>query len=434
MSWQSLRLAEWNAGFRKAVRSKLGGDIFALYSAQGLNYLLPLLVLPYLLRVLGPARYGSIAFAQAVMGYAVILTEFGFNLSATRAVARAREDADEISRIFWSTLAAKGVLLVIAAAAIVLAVLLVPALQEHWNVIGVCGLVVIGSVVLPQWYFQGLERMRVMALTQVVSRIIMLLLTFVLVRSADDELRAAAILSMPPLLAGILGLVAVGFIAPVRFHRPRLIDVRGALASSWHLFVSGAATSLYLNSNAFIIGLVCGDYAVALYSLANRVVLAVFNLLGPVILAVFPRASLLFGRSLLEGRDFVRRLSVPLLGAAGLLSALLLLFAGPIVRLLGGTQYLDSAPVLRMMAPLPLILAAGTVLAQIVMVNLGLERSLSRIYLGLGLLSLVLLPVLANRYGALGGAQSLLVVEVLGPVFMFRAIGRHGFWSRVERP
>jgi O-antigen/teichoic acid export membrane protein len=111
---------------------------------------------------------------------------------------------------------------------------------------------------------------------------------------------------------------------------------------------------------------------------------------------------------------------------AALMSLVLLLFAGPIVRLLGGAQYRGAVPVLRILALLPLALTAATLLAQVVMINLGLARSLSRIYVAMGILNLAMLPLLASWLGARGGAISLLCVETLGPVLMVGAIRRTG--------
>ena len=75
----------------RVIRSRLGGNISALYAVQGLNYVLPLLMLPYLLRVLGPQSYGIIIFTQSLARYAVIVTDFGFTLTATRAISISRE-------------------------------------------------------------------------------------------------------------------------------------------------------------------------------------------------------------------------------------------------------------------------------------------------------------------------------------------------------
>ncbi|HEY7889913.1 MAG TPA: oligosaccharide flippase family protein [Steroidobacteraceae bacterium] len=421
------RPSAWLPPLRAALVSKLGGNIISLYATQGLNYLLPLALAPYLLRVLGPRGYGGIAFAQSLMAYAVVLTDFGFAFSATRAVALARDDPNRLARIFWTTLAAKGVLLLVASTIILAAVLLFPTLREHAAVIGVCGMAVVGAVLLPQWYFQGLERMRAMAWIQAWSKLLILAPAFVLVRSEADELLAAAVLSVPALLGGLSCLLSVRYLAPIRFYRPSWSDITGALTGGRDFFVSNVATSSYVTSNAFIVGLISGDRAVALYSLANKAALAAFGCLSPVVQASFPRASLLFGRSLEDARSFVRRISVPLVVLAALISIVLLLFAGPIVRLLAGPQYGGAVPVLRILALLPLALTAGTLLAQIVMINLGLTRSLSRIYVSMGLLNLVMLPLLASRLGASGGAISLLSVETLGPVLMAGVIRRAWF-------
>lgn len=416
------RWSNWGVLLRTAWRSKLGGNIASLYAVQGLNYLVPLIVLPYLLRVLGPRVYGSIAFAQALMAYLTILTDFGFNFSATRAVSIAREDPTEIARIFWSTMAAKAALLILGVLAVAPTVLFVPTLRHHAAVIAICGLAVCGSVALPQWYYQGLERMRSMAAIQVGGKIVTLGLIFAFVHSPGDELAAAAFLSLSPLLAGIACFAAVPVIAPVRVRRPTLAEILSALSSSWHLFLSNAATSIYVNSNVFLLGLISGDYAVALYSLANKVALFIFNLMTPAVQAVFPRASLLFGSSVREGWAFVRRLSKYLLFGAGLLSLAVISLAPLIVRALGGARYAGAVPVLRIMGLLPIVLMVATVVAQIVMINLGLTRQLSRIYMVAGALSLTLLPILASRYQAIGAALSLLTVETVGPLLMMRAI------------
>ena len=408
----------------KLFGTRLGTNILSLYAVQGLNYLLPLLVLPYLLRVLGPQSYGSIAFAQALMGYAVLLTEYGFNLSTTRAVALARDDPQELARIFWSTMAAK--LLLLAGSVIVLAavILWVPKFRQQWSLFAVCGLMVVGSCAFPQWYFQGLERMRVVATIQALTKLVAFAATFVFVRSSTDQIAAAVVLSMPMLIGAILCAVAIKSIAPLPFHRPSGRDIRGAFAGNWHLFVSIAAATLYLNTNAFLLGLMSGTYAVALYTLANKVALTVFNFLNPIVQATFPRASVAFGRSRAEARSFVLRLATVLLPMAATLSLLLVIFAPLIARLAGGAAYTGAIPVLRIMAALPLLLSVATLLAQIIMINSGLSKALSRVYFVAGILNLVILPVLIRLYDASGAALALVIAELLGPVLMVLAIRR----------
>jgi O-antigen/teichoic acid export membrane protein len=408
----------------KLFSTRLGTNILSLYAVQGLSYLLPLLVLPYLLRVLGPDGYGSVAFAQALLGYAVMLTDYGFNLSATRAISLARDNPAELARIFWATLTAKFLLLLVSALVLVPVVALVPQFREQWQVFAVCGLMVVGSCAFPQWYFQGLERMRAVATIQAVTRLIAFVATFVFVRSSADRVVAAAILSMPTAIAALLCAVAIKSIAPVGGWRPNVRDVCAAFTGNWHLFVSIAAGTLYLNTNAFLLGLLSGTYAVALYTLANKVALAVFNLFGPIFQATFPRASVAFGQSGPAGRRFVWRLAVLLLPVATLISLLLVVFAPIIIRVAAGGGYTDAIPVLRIMGVLPLLLTAGTLLAQTVMINAGLSQALSRVYVAVGILNLAILPVLILTQEAAGAAASLVIAELVGPILMFVAIRR----------
>lgn len=63
---------------------KVINNFISLFIIQSLNYLLPLITVPYLARVLGAKNYGKVIFAIAFITYFQIITDYGFNLSATR--------------------------------------------------------------------------------------------------------------------------------------------------------------------------------------------------------------------------------------------------------------------------------------------------------------------------------------------------------------
>ena len=409
----------------RIFRRGLVGDALSLYAVQGLNYLLPLLVLPYVLRVLSPEGYGSVMLAQSVMGYAIIFTEFGFNLTAARDISVARADPAAVARVYWTTLAAKSLLLVASALIVAVVVFATPEFRNQWPVFAASGLLVLGNVAFPQWYFQGTERLRDVALAQAVAKCVVAAATLVLVRGPGDTWIAAAIMSSPQ-LAGALS--AIGLrkqIAPTIFHRPSMAEILAALRRSSHMFGSIVSTTLYLHTNTLFLGLMTGARDVALYSLGTRLIAAMQSIASPVVQAVFPRASLLFAEQPEQAWALLRRLAVIVLPAICAASLLLAVFAPLIVRIIGGPSYAAAVPVLRTMAAIPPLVALATGLSQVVMVNLGLTRALFRIYVMVGCLNLALLPILIVRLAATGAAVALVVAETLGPVLMIAALRRH---------
>src|SRR5437588_7625778 len=102
-------------------KNTLFENVAALYSVQFSRKLLPLISIPYLARTLGPAGWGTVAFVGALAELIVLLIEFGFNLSATREIARRRDSKQLCGRIMAGVLGAQ---ITLAAAGIAIALLL----------------------------------------------------------------------------------------------------------------------------------------------------------------------------------------------------------------------------------------------------------------------------------------------------------------------
>ena len=128
--------------------SRLTTNVLSLFLIQGANYLLPLITIPYLIRILGVKGFGVLAFAAAVAQIFVVLTEFGFNLTATRAISINRANPERLNEIISGVFVLKGLLLLLSAF-MLFCVLFVVDSQIETKIYWACFLLAVGNFRFP---------------------------------------------------------------------------------------------------------------------------------------------------------------------------------------------------------------------------------------------------------------------------------------------
>jgi len=131
----------FGAQLRRYWRSNVARNAASLYLIHFANYLLPLITVPYVVRVLTPHGYGLVAFATSLVGFVMVVIDYGFAYSATRSISVQRQDPEAVNRTVFAVWGAK-ILLFLAGAALLLAlVTLVPTLGEVKGLLFItCGL------------------------------------------------------------------------------------------------------------------------------------------------------------------------------------------------------------------------------------------------------------------------------------------------------
>ncbi len=318
-------------------------NAFSLMALQGMNYLLPLLTIPYLFRVLGAERYGLVAFGYAFTQYFIILTDFGFNLSSVKFVSENRGDYEVVNRHVNSVILARLGLSFFCLLVLLILTLSIPRFsEERIFFLGYMGMVV-GNALFPLWYFQGMEKMQFITVINVVAKGLSILPFFFFVRSASDYIQIPFYYSGGYMVAGLFSMYLVFWKMGQRFFWPGWTSIWEVLVGSSGYFLSRASLSLFTTSNAFILGLGLGNVAVGYYTIAEKIYQAYNALISPVNGVLFPYMA--------KNKDvaFFKRIIKWVVGGNFLLVLASLLLSSIILKFLFNTDNLESLQALRVL-------------------------------------------------------------------------------------
>lgn len=235
--------------------------------------------------------FGVYMYAIAFSAWLSIFVEYGFNISATREIASAR-DSVAVASVVRGVQSAKIVLVTVTLPVLAAAIYVVPVFHgaAYWAF--TAWLLGVLTALSPVYYFQGRETLKIVGITEVICGIFLLVAIYLWVKSAEDVPLLAVIL----LLARGLSLALLSY---RMYHQVRVVkkqplsitDGMKHLRAGFHLFVFQAAVSLYTSFNVVLLGFFCSPAQVAIYASAERLMRAGIGFLGQFSNAIFPRLN-----------------------------------------------------------------------------------------------------------------------------------------------
>lgn len=274
-------------------KKRLLSNFFSLSVLQGANYLLPLITLPYLVRVLGPEKFGLVAFAQAFIQYFVILADYGFNLSATREISIHREDKQKVSEIFCSVMVIKLALTVLSFVTLCAVVFSFSKFKGDWQIYFLTFGTVIGQVLFPIWLFQGMERMKYIAFLNILAKTIFTVAVFIFIKHSSDYIYVPLINSAGFLISGVLALriAKKNFCIGINTSGITARGLYTHLREGFYVFSSLLSSTLLYRSPTVFIGILLNYSMVGFYSAAEKIVSALKGIILIFNQTVYPRLS-----------------------------------------------------------------------------------------------------------------------------------------------
>jgi len=394
-------------GARKAVLQ----NAFSLSTLQVLNYILPVILLPYLVRIIGADKFGLIAFAQALAQYFSILVDYSFNLTATREISLNRQHKQKINAIFSSVMTIKCCL-ALASLVILLAMInFVPKFRGDYLVYVLSFGTVIANALFPYWFFTGIEKMKYISNLNMASGIIYALGIFVLVKGPQDYLYILLLNAIIFIAMGITGLLIVLIKFKVTFIFPGFKALIKEIKSGWSIFASNVSINAYTISRVFAVGLLTNNTLTGYYSIAERIanIIQVFPMYS-FTQALYPRLSRIFKKNKKQAFDLMNRIQ-HVATDGFMLSLPVIYFLSPlIIRVTAGRPFPEAILSLRLLLVAIFFVGANAYRVQFLLVC-GRQDIFSKIHTTAALIGVPLIFIFIGSFSYWGAALATVFIE-----------------------
>lgn len=335
--------------------SKDGKTVFANFGYLSLlqvaGYVFPLISMPYLARVIGADGFGKIAFASAIVVWIQTISDWGFNLTATRDVAQNRDNKELVSRIISNVLWARSVLTLLSGIILLLVVLLVPYLRENADIIFVTFLLVPGYFLFPEWFFQAIEKMKYTTFFNLFLKLVFTVAVFVFIHKREDYLIQPLLTTIGYLLCGIGALYLIFKKWGYTLYKPQWIEIFKTIRNSTDVFVNNLMPNLYNSFSVMLLGFFGGSTANGIYDGGNR-----FPSIFYQFQSVLSRAFYPFLSRRPDKHSFYAKLNI----VSALVGSVILVLISPlIIKIMLGDEFEKSVVVMQILSFSVVFLAMG---------------------------------------------------------------------------
>ncbi len=278
-----------NIKLRFKNNGKVVENYFFMTALQIISSAFGVLIYPYLIRVLGAESYGLYVFAVATASYFVGIVSFGFSFPGVKAIAQNKDNLQIKSAVVSSVFTSKILLGIVSLVIFIGLLLTVPLLKDHKGLFLIVYAQILSEIFFPIWYFQGVQKMKIVTYFQLAFRILSLPFIFILVRSTDDLLQYAFIATLSVVLPAIALYVYLIRRENLTIKLQPISKLKTYFKEATPFFWSSTAGTIKQESVTIIIGAFFGMKDVALYDLANKLIMLPRMLTMSINTALFPK-------------------------------------------------------------------------------------------------------------------------------------------------
>ena len=392
----------------------------------------PLLVFPYVSRILGVEGIGKFSFSSSIINYISTIASLGISTYAVRECSKSRNEKEKLGQVA-SELISLNVCSTIISLIILLILINLKTFKEYRILLLMQSITVISTTFGADWLNMAVSDFRYITVRTIIFQILSLLLIFIFVRKSTDYYTYALIL-----ILSSSGASLVNFMYRRRFCKTRVVFNTNILSHFKYVlpfFFSSLAQAVYVNGGTTMLGLMSNDYEVGIFSVSHKIYSIVNSLVSSIAIVMIPSVSIKYAQgkyeemndSLVYAFKFIVCFGCPcIIGLNSVCRELIFLFSGK--------SFAGSIIVLRILTIAMFFSFLGGFIGSIYLVPIGKEKFCLKASILAAIVCLISCFLFIPRLKAIGAAISISLAEIISFFFLCKKSKIHlNFKSRDKR-
>lgn len=377
-------------------------------------YVFPLIVYPYVSRMLGVSNIGLVGFIDSIATYFILFSMMGISILGVREIAKCGEDKRKRKSVLYSLLGLHGLMTFFTLCVMVAVTFAVPELRRQLPMMGVGMCKLVFNLFLIEWFYKGLEDFKYISLRSIIIRGLYVVSVFIFVRSGDDVLTYYVLTMLVVFVTA-----AVNMVGTRKFLDTGQISIslRKYLKPYFSLGAYELLATAYTTLNVAFLGFVSNDTEVGYYTTATKVIYILTMVYMSFSGVLLPRMSSFAAEGNMSGfRKYFSRAFIYVLCFSLPIVAIIEVFAPEVIMLLSGPGYEGAITPLRIMIPFLMVFGIEQLVTVQTLMPMGKDKTILRITLAAAISGIVLNIILVPQMGAVGsaivwaGAETLILI------------------------
>jgi PST family polysaccharide transporter len=396
-------------------------NFIAVSFLQLSNLIIPVLVIPHIISVIGVEKFGIVSLVQVIMNYFGIIIDYCYNLLGVRDIALNRNSPMRmryiLSKVFWIKLILCFITLILLSCLI----LAYPQFNQNKSLVYLSFFIVLGHLFNPSWFFQGVENMRFISILNLFSKLIFLILIFNYIKDEKDSIYINFYLGCSNFMLGLLGYIYAFKRYDLKLYKLKIIIIFGELKKGGDVFTGIFSANVYIQSNVIILGYFSTPFEIGCFSIVEKVVNIIRTILVVFSQVIYPHLCIMSKKNHNEIKSFFRfQFTIFLLGII-FLCFISYIYSPFIINFLSKHNIVYLTKLLRLFVIVPFIVCLNIPFYQTLLAY-NKTFAYSKVFLIGALISLISNSILCLYFGATGTITSIIFTETIITILFFRVL------------